>query len=139
MARKLPEWRGKTDDSRPPPRVRLRIFDREKGVCHECHQPILPGEKWQCDHRPALVNGGQNRESMMFPVHDGCHRNRTARDVAEARKVQRSRQKHVRAVDGPKMQSQPMATTKQAAARKQKATGKIPIPPRRALYGKKGE
>lgn len=29
MARAVDEWIGKTDDTRPPPRVLARIFERE--------------------------------------------------------------------------------------------------------------
>lgn len=128
MARQTKEWIGKTDDAMPPPRVRLRIFDREGGICHICKQPIQIGEKPQFDHDPALINGGQNRESMIFPVHEDCHREKTARDVAEKSKVSRTRQKHVGAVEPKRRIPSPPKEAKPA--------GKTSLPPRR-LYKEK--
>lgn len=99
MARSCPEWIGKTPETRCPPRVRVRIFDREGGKCHECGRLIRAGEKWQADHRPALINGGENRESKMFPIHIDCHKDRTKADVAEKKKVASVRSKHIGAVE----------------------------------------
>lgn len=33
MPRKVNEWIGKTDDTMPPPSVRLRIFEQHGGRC----------------------------------------------------------------------------------------------------------
>lgn len=85
-ARSVSEWIGKSPDSKIPPRVMVRIYDRERGICHECKLP-LKGKKWNADHRPALINGGENRESMIFPVCLPCHKLRTAKDVAEKAKT----------------------------------------------------
>lgn len=68
MARAVVEWIGKTDDTPAPPRVRLRIFIREDGVCKLSGRRILVGEPWQLDHEIAIINGGKNRESNLFPV-----------------------------------------------------------------------
>lgn len=95
MTRATPEWIGRTPDTKCPPRVRVRIFTRECGKCHACGQPIQTGEKWEADHRPALINGGENRESMMFPVHVKCHQYRTKADVAEKAKVAAVKAKHI--------------------------------------------
>jgi hypothetical protein len=48
----------------------------------------------QFDHRPALINGGQNRETQIFAVCAECHSTRTRLDVAakaKTAKLQRSR------------------------------------------------
>ena len=37
-------------------------------------------------------------------------------------------EKHIRVVDAPKMQGQPMPTTRKAYQRKQKAASKLPLP-----------
>jgi 5-methylcytosine-specific restriction endonuclease McrA len=37
----------------------------------------------QFDHRPALINGGQNRESMIEAVCAQCHLHRTGEDAKE--------------------------------------------------------
>ncbi len=83
MSRSVKEWVGKTDDTKPPPRVLLRIFEREQGVCHISGRKIMPGEKWQADHKIALINGGENRESNLFPALVGPHATKTKEDVAE--------------------------------------------------------
>src|SRR5215468_9706540 len=95
-ARSVTEWIGKTPDSRPPPHVRLRIFETHKGVCHWSDRKIRPGDDWDCDHVIALINGGENRESNMAPIlRDKPHKEKTAADVAEKSKVYRKRAKHV--------------------------------------------
>lgn len=92
----MPEWIGKTDDSRPPPHVRLRIFERYDGVCHWSGIKIRAGDHWDCDHIVALINGGENRESNMAPILRGKpHKEKTAADVAEKSRVYRKRAKHV--------------------------------------------
>ena len=97
MARKLEEWIGATDDTRAPPRVRQRIFDDCSGKCHICGVVII-GKKWALDHVTALVNGGENRQSNLKPVHITCHAVKTASDVAEKAKIAAVRGKHIGAV-----------------------------------------
>lgn len=136
MARPVKEWIGDTDEQRAPPRVRLRVFDREGGKCHICRQPII-GKKWALDHVTALINGGENRESNLKPVHIACHAVKTAADVAEKAKVAATRKAHLRIVDAPAMQGQPFPKTRKAARRQQVAATKLPIPPRkRPMFAK---
>lgn len=92
--RKVEEWVGQTDDTRAPPRVRARIFDRDNR-CHLCGCEIQIGQKWDLDHVVALINGGENREANLKPSHRKCHKDKTARDVAEKAKVAAVRQKHI--------------------------------------------
>jgi 5-methylcytosine-specific restriction protein A len=95
-ARSTQEWIGKTPDSRPPPRVLLRIFERYKGVCHWSSIVIRPGDNWDADHIIALINGGENRESNLAPILRGKpHKEKTAKDVAEKAAVYRKRAKHL--------------------------------------------
>lgn len=93
MPRTVPEWIGKTDDSRPPPRVLQRVWERYKGTCHICGGEIGQ-KKWEADHVKALINGGQNRESNLAPAHVPCHKGKTAKDVEKKAKVARKAQKH---------------------------------------------
>ncbi len=93
--RKLPEWIGKTDDARPPPHVRARIFEAKGGICHIAKRKIMPGEPWDLDHVVALINGGQNRESNLAPALRDKHRKKTAADVAEKSRNYRKRAKHI--------------------------------------------
>ena len=95
MTRKVNEWIGRTPDTAIPPRVRLRVFDRHKGICALSGRKIQPGDKWQIDHITALINGGEHRESNLQPVLDAAHKAKTAQDVALKAKVDRVRKKHL--------------------------------------------
>jgi 5-methylcytosine-specific restriction endonuclease McrA len=119
--RSVPEWIGKTDDHRAPGKVRQRIFDRDNH-CHLCGCEIQTGQKWDLDHVKALINGGENRESNLRPSHRKCHKEKTARDVAEKAKVAAIRQKHIGARTAPakKMQGPSFPRSAKAAHRQPK-------------------
>ena len=87
MPREIPEWRGKTDDTSPPPRVKARILRRQDHKCALSNAPIPPGIAPQFDHKIALINGGENRESNLQAVLAGPHRAKTKADVAEKAKT----------------------------------------------------
>lgn len=93
--RALPEWVGSTPDAKVPPRVRLRIFEREGGRCWLSGRKIMPGDKWQLDHKIALINGGEHREANLFPALDAPHRAKTNEDLKIKSKVARVRAKHL--------------------------------------------
>lgn len=95
MARSVSEWIGATDDQVPPPRVRIRVYDRWHGRCHCCKRVIRSGEYWQCDHVIALINGGQNRETNLAPACRNCCYEKTADDLAEKSAVADKRKKHL--------------------------------------------
>ena len=95
MAREIPEWIGATDDSRPPARVRLRVFQRYEGRCYLSKRKIGPGDTWELDHVKALINGGENRESNLAPALKAPHREKTNADVAEKAKIDRIAKKHL--------------------------------------------
>lgn len=95
MSRTVPEWIGKTPDAKVPPRVRLRIFEREGGVCHLSGRKIQPGELWELDHKEALINGGEHRESNLFPALKDKHREKTAADVAEKAAIYSRKARHI--------------------------------------------
>jgi len=95
VSRSVPEWIGKTDDAKVPPRVRLRVFLAHDGVCHLSGRKIMPGEEWDLDHVKALCNGGEHRESNLAPALRDKHREKTAEDVAERVKTDRIRAKHL--------------------------------------------
>jgi 5-methylcytosine-specific restriction endonuclease McrA len=89
--RKVPEWIGKTDDTQIPPRVRLRIFDRCGGICHQSGRKIQVGEHWQLDHVVALANGGGHCESNLVPVLIEPHKEKTVQDIKEKALVAKKR------------------------------------------------
>lgn len=104
MPREVPEWIGKTADSRIPDRVRIRVFDRDNRTCQcGCGMTIRPGDKWETDHTIALINWKAtaeaphgNRESNLRTLLAGAghHGDKSKADVAEKSKVYRVKKRH---------------------------------------------
>jgi 5-methylcytosine-specific restriction enzyme A len=97
--RAVPEWIAGSPDTPVPPRVRVRVFDREHGRCHKCRRKIAAGESWTCEHRKAVINGGENREKNLCLTCDWCLPEKNAADAAEKSSVYRKRAKHIGAVN----------------------------------------
>lgn len=95
MSRSVEEWRGKTNDSPIPPRVRLRVFAAHMGRCYLSGRRIGPADAWEVDHIVALVNGGEHRERNLAPVLREKHREKTAEDVKQKAKNDRIRKRHL--------------------------------------------
>lgn len=126
MARSTPEWVGKNPDTKIPPRVSKRIFDRAKGICHCCNLQIkVPFETWEADHKIALINGGENRESNLAPAHSHCHIKKTKTDVREKAKVAAVRGKHIGTI---------RPSSKLSGRKSPKPEMTKQLPPRRSLY-----
>ncbi len=89
MSRAVPEWIGKTSDSKVPPHVRMRIFLAHDGRCYLTGRKIRPGEYWELEHKQALCNGGEHREGNLAPALYEPHKIKTARDVKERAKIDR--------------------------------------------------
>ena len=104
MTRTLPEWIGKTDDSKIPDRVRVRVFDVCEGRCHWSGRKIATGDAWDVDHVLALINGGQNRESNLAPILRSEHPSKTRHDIRKKVRQARVRKKHL----GLQRPAQPM-------------------------------
>lgn len=106
MPRSCPEWIGKTPDSAIPPRVKLRIADRQRPatgelpICPCCGQPIRDGDGTDFDHVIPLIDGGRHAESNLRAVHRRCHRLKTAREAQERAEV-RARQKSALGIKRP--------------------------------------
>ena len=105
MSRAVKPWVGKTDDTPAPRRVRLRVFDAQGGLCADCGVKLGPFNPWDLDHIIALINGGENIEANLQALCKGCHRGKTAKDVATKSKDRRIRAKHISAA--PKKRKMP--------------------------------
>ena len=80
MTRSVEEWFGATDNTRPPPHVRLRVLNRFGQQCPKCTRS-LKYVAWECDHIVALENKGENRESNLQPLCiTPCHSDKTRAD-----------------------------------------------------------
>lgn len=93
--RSVDEWIGSSPDAKIPPRVRARVFEAHRGVCHISKRRIRAGEAWECDHVIALCNGGEHRESNLAPALGEPHKIKTKADVREKSKVARLRKRHI--------------------------------------------
>lgn len=93
MTRSVPEWVGKTPNTAPPPRVKLRVLERHNYTCFWSKQKINPGDKVEFDHAIALVLGGENRESNLVPALSEEHKVKTRKDVIERVKRAKSLKK----------------------------------------------
>lgn len=95
MSRTVSEWKGRTDDTPIPPRVKLRILARQGDRCRDCGQKFGGKLRPEFDHRPAMINGGENRESKIDAVCAPCHAICTKADVAEKSAVAKTRKSHL--------------------------------------------
>ncbi len=94
--REVPEWVGATDDAKIPDRVKLRIWQREGGKCSLTGRKIMPGDKYEFEHRIALCNGGRHAEfNIVLALAGKPHRDKTAKDVALRAKTDRIAKRHI--------------------------------------------
>jgi 5-methylcytosine-specific restriction protein A len=91
--RTIPEWIAKHDDQAIPDRVKLRILRRENNICFLSGTPIVDGDQVEFHHRIALRDGGEHRESNIYPVHRKAHRLETARQALARSKDDRRAKK----------------------------------------------
>lgn len=109
MARSVPEWIGKTADSKIPDRVKLRIWDREGGRCYLSGQKIRPGDKYDFEHVIAVAlwtgEGHGNREGNIRLALKAPHKVKTAEDRAQQAKSDAVRKKHMGIRKAPTMRS----------------------------------
>lgn len=121
MTRAVPEWVGESPDEAVPLRVRLRIYFSASGICANCGRKPRAGEKPECDHIVALVNGGENREKNLQNLCGWCHAQKTRADVGEKSLNRRVQAKHL-GLHKPK--GRPMPGSR-ASGLKKKMTGEV--------------
>lgn len=118
--RSVPEWVGKTPDSRPPVAVRLRVFAAYDGRCYLSGQKIGLKDQWDLDHiKPLHLAQGEenlNRESNLAPVIRERHREKTAKENEAKAKADRIRANHLglRAPSKRKIPSRPFPKSRPA-------------------------
>jgi 5-methylcytosine-specific restriction enzyme A len=109
MSRSVPEWVGKSDDSKIPDHVKLRIWEREGGICHLSGRKIRPGEAYDWEHKIALSlwtgEGHGNRESNIAPALRMVHREKTKQDRKAKAKSDQVKKKHLGIRKPSRMQS----------------------------------
>ncbi len=115
MSRKVEEWIAEHDDQAIPTRVKLRIWEREEGRCWISGRKIMPGDLFDYDHKVALINGGEHRESNLFPALRDKHREKTKEDVAEKAAHNKAHAKRL-GIDKPKYP--PMPGTKRSGLKR---------------------
>ncbi len=93
--RSVPEWVGKTDDSKVPGSVRVRVFEKYEGRCYLSGIKIESGMDWDLEHILALCNGGEHRESNFAPALVAPHKDKTRADRRLKAKNDRVRKKHL--------------------------------------------
>lgn len=90
-------------------KVRMWIWQKDRGICHLCNEPVA-FEDCQISHNIPLAAGGKDIDSNRHPAHVACHAERTAkRDaplLAKARRADRV-QKEGR---GTKRKGRPIAS-----------------------------
>lgn len=102
MARSVAPWIGKTDDSKVPDRVRLRVFNRENGVCYLSGAKIAAGVKWELEHRVPLSMGGKHAEDNLFPALVEPHKAKSKAEAAARAKADAVAKRHL-GIESPKV------------------------------------
>jgi len=95
VSRTVPEWIADHPDQAIPTRVKLRVWERCKGVCALSGKKLMPGDAYDFDHIRPLILGGEHREANLQVVCREAHRAKTKADVSAKAKADRVRAKHL--------------------------------------------
>lgn len=69
---------------------RLRIWEREKGVCYLCGKKVQANEKWDAEHvRAWELYKDDSDENIRVAHKEKCHKEKTDADVKIMRKADR--------------------------------------------------
>lgn len=124
-ARSVPEWRGKTPDTRPPLQVQLRILERQGGKCAITGHKFRPGDKKRLDHRIPAADQGENRESNLQWLWETPHKEKTAKEAAVRKTVRKLAKTHAGLKAPP---ARPMQSRNDLAAKPEPKVKKLPFP-----------
>ncbi len=125
-------WIGRTDNTKAPESVQLRILVRYKGCCARCQSRLAIG-RWQLDHVIPLQDGGVNAEGNLQPLCVPCHGLKTAGEATERAKVRAKAKAHL-GIKAPKQKIASRGFPRTRAPRAPKPN----LPPR-LLYAGVGE
>lgn len=96
--RAVKEWVGKTPDTPAPDRVRMRVWERQKGACAITGVKIRPGDKKRLDHKTPVADwtgeGHGNRESNLQWILDAPHKEKTKAEAGLRKKVRATASAH---------------------------------------------
>ncbi len=89
---------------------RLRIWERDKGVCYLCGEKVAAGDAWEVEHKVAWALSFDDSDENLAVAHkDGCHTLKTKGDVGRIAKAKaqggETGQWARRQKNGPKMRS----------------------------------
>lgn len=100
---KLKEWIGRRPESMPGQTVLLRLYAKQNGICAcGCGQVMnLNRDKVDCDHRIALIDGGENRESNLQLMLHPCHKAKTGEEASARSEERRHKAKAFTALRKP--------------------------------------
>ena len=93
--RNRPEWIGKTKDSPIPPRVKMRIIERQNNKCALTGRLFTPADTIEFDHKVDIWLHGEHRENNLRAVLKEAHARKTRAQAPIKAKVMRTCKKHL--------------------------------------------
>lgn len=119
------EWIGATPDARVPPRVQLRILDRQAGKCAATGRKFRVGDPKRLDHIKPLADGGAHAEGNLQWILDATHKAKTRAEAA-VRKTVRAKAKAHAGIKRPP--ARPLESRNDLAQRPKPKVAKLPTP-----------
>jgi 5-methylcytosine-specific restriction protein A len=110
-------------------RDKLRIWERDKGVCQSCKRQLTAADKWICEHVRALENGGTNDDENLAVFCEPCASIKTPIDHATAAKAKRQKQRSLGIRKEPTLKTAPMPKA-EPQRRATRPLAKTSLPPR---------
>ncbi|MEM8626967.1 MAG: HNH endonuclease signature motif containing protein [Pseudomonadota bacterium] len=75
--------------------TRVKVFQRDGGLCQVCGVKIDVSTRWDVDHELSLENGGSNDPENLRLICVPCHKAKTAQDRKTAAKNRSVYAKHI--------------------------------------------
>lgn len=105
---KLKEWVGRRPESMPGQTVLFRLHTKQDGICAcGCGQIMdFNVDKIDCDHKQALIDGGENVEANLQLLLHECHKAKTKAEASARSEERRHKAKAFTALRKPKWPAQ---------------------------------